>query len=61
MFGHISGAHINPATSICAYIVGDIPLILLPVYIGGQLIGAATGYGLLMARNEFISPTDRLN
>lgn len=51
MFAHISGAHINPATSICAYIIGDISLILLPVYILGQLLGAATGYGLLKARS----------
>lgn len=46
-FAHISGAHINPVTTVAACVIGETPLILLPAYFIGQFSGAAMGYGLL--------------
>ncbi|VEN62161.1 unnamed protein product, partial [Callosobruchus maculatus] len=47
--GHISGAHINPAVTVAALIMGVTPLIQVPLYLGGQFLGSLTGYGLLKA------------
>ncbi|NOX66374.1 MAG: aquaporin family protein [Chlorobi bacterium] len=41
--GSISGAHINPAVTIGLALVGKFPWADVPVYILGQLIGAALG------------------
>ncbi|VAX29209.1 Glycerol uptake facilitator protein [hydrothermal vent metagenome] len=41
--GSISGAHINPAVTIGLALVGKFPWAAVPVYILGQLIGAALG------------------
>jgi glycerol uptake facilitator protein len=38
-----SGAHLNPAVSIGLAIAGKFPWALVPVYIVGQLVGAAIG------------------
>lgn len=46
-FGHISGAHMNPAVTICFYMMGTINAILVPIYIVAELIGAVLGVGLL--------------
>ena len=47
-FAHISGAHVNPALSIAALIVGRIQARRLPGYIAAQMSGsAAAGLGLL--------------
>jgi aquaporin related protein len=48
VFGHISGAHINPIVTVAAATLGDIPLIQVPIYFVGQLIGAFLGFGLLL-------------
>ncbi|KAK2583179.1 hypothetical protein KPH14_009199 [Odynerus spinipes] len=57
MLGHVSGAHLNPAVTIGAVIVGlkSIPTGLF--YIIAQFIGATLGYGALMA----ITPTHLFN
>ncbi|XP_008560859.1 aquaporin AQPAe.a [Microplitis demolitor] len=47
MLGHISGAHLNPAVTIGAAIVGLKTIPTSVVYIVGQFIGATAGYGLL--------------
>jgi len=39
-FGKISGAHMNPAVSLAMVIAGELKPVKLPVYIGGQAIGA---------------------
>ncbi|XP_050294527.1 aquaporin AQPAe.a-like [Anthonomus grandis grandis] len=48
-FGHISGAHINPAVSISALIVKQIEWIQLPLYGIAQLLGSLSGAGLFAA------------
>nr|CAI5820394.1 unnamed protein product [Callosobruchus analis] len=54
--GHISGAHINPAVTVAALIMGITPLIQVPLYLGGQFLGSLTGYGLLtvLVPHEYI-------
>ncbi|XP_076276550.1 aquaporin AQPAn.G [Lasioglossum baleicum] len=48
MLGHVSGAHLNPAVTIGAVIVGlkSIPTGIM--YALGQFLGATLGYGVLM-------------
>jgi len=41
--GPMSGAHINPAVTIALATVGKLSWILVPLYLGGQLLGAAFG------------------
>ena len=45
---HVSGAHINPAVSVAAFLVGKIPAPMAGLYIGAQLTGAAIA-GFLLA------------
>ncbi|CAG9813985.1 unnamed protein product [Phaedon cochleariae] len=47
VFGHISGAHLNPAVTIAAATLGDFPLIRVPLFFLGQLVGSLAGYGLV--------------
>lgn len=47
MLGHVSGAHLNPAVTIGAVIVGLKSIPTGAIYILGQFIGAIVGYGLL--------------
>lgn len=47
MLGHVSGAHLNPAVTIGAVIVGVKSIPTGAVYILGQFIGATIGYGIL--------------
>ncbi|XP_056635561.1 uncharacterized protein LOC130444459 [Diorhabda sublineata] len=49
IFGHISGAHVNPAVTVAATIFGNIPIINVPIYFFGQILGAISGYGLVKA------------
>ncbi|XP_043483798.1 aquaporin-like isoform X2 [Leptopilina heterotoma] len=54
MLGHISGAHLNPAVTIGAVILGlkSIPTGLL--YAVAQFIGAIIGYGMLMVVTPYM-------
>ena len=47
MFGHISGAHFNPAVSLGAAIVGRITWGEFAGYVVAQVIGALAGTGIL--------------
>jgi len=42
-FGHISGAHINPAISVAFRLLGRIDNLKLVAYVAAQLVGAALG------------------
>ena len=41
--GKVSGAHLNPAVSIALAYLGEIKMDALPLYLGGQMIGAMLG------------------
>ncbi|XP_015507484.1 aquaporin-5 [Parus major] len=46
-FGHISGAHINPAVTIAFFVGNQISLLRTLLYIVAQLLGAIAGAGIL--------------
>jgi len=46
-FGCVSGAHLNPAITVAAYIYELVNLPMVFVYCAGQLLGGFIGYGLL--------------
>lgn len=45
--GHISQAHINPAITVGAVVLGKKTISEAVVYVISQLIGAILGYGML--------------
>jgi len=47
IFGCISGAHMNPAVTLCAVVYKLVSIPTAIVYVIGQLLGAYLGYGLL--------------
>ena len=55
--GHLSGAHFNPAVTIAFALTRHFAWRDVPVYIGGQLIGATTGALTLLA---FFGPVANL-
>ncbi|NXX48203.1 AQP5 protein, partial [Tricholaema leucomelas] len=46
-FGHISGAHINPAVTIAFFVGNQISFLRMLFYVGAQLVGAIAGAGIL--------------
>lgn len=46
-FGCCSGAHLNPAVTVAAFIYDAISLSMAAAYIVAQILGAYCGYGLL--------------
>ncbi len=42
-FGHVSGAHVNPALSIAAALIGHLSWRLVPGYVLAQMAGSALG------------------
>ncbi|XP_026496860.1 aquaporin-like [Vanessa tameamea] len=53
-FGHISGAHMNPAVTLSAILWGTMSIPLGIMYVIAQCGGAIVGYGLLLS----VSPID---
>lgn len=47
LFGHISGAHLNPAVTFSSAIQGQLRPVLIPIYIVAQFIGALLGFAML--------------
>jgi len=47
-FGTISGAHLNPAVTLCALLYRIISIPMAIAYVIAQLAGAIMGFGLLM-------------
>lgn len=45
--GHVSGCHINPAVTFGLWLVKRIDGTKVPVYLAGQVIGAAAGGGII--------------
>ena len=56
IFGGVSGAHLNPAVTIAAYVYKMVDIKLALMYIIAQLMGSLIGYGLLVG----IAPTQFL-
>uniref|UniRef100_A0A1B0CCI8 Putative aquaporin major intrinsic protein family n=3 Tax=Lutzomyia longipalpis TaxID=7200 RepID=A0A1B0CCI8_LUTLO len=54
MFGHISGAHLNPSVTILALVFRTISPVMAVFYVIAQVIGAIVGYGFIVA----MTPTD---
>lgn len=50
--GHISGAHLNPAITSAAVILGNKTLIMAGFYVVAQCLGSLLGFGLLKV-NEY--------
>ncbi|XP_017780379.1 PREDICTED: aquaporin-like [Nicrophorus vespilloides] len=48
IFGHISGAHVNPVTTICACIMGQVDVLQAVIYFVAQMWGSLAGFGLLL-------------
>lgn len=46
-FGCVSGAHLNPAVTVAAYIYDLVSLPMAAVYFAAQMLGGFIGYGLL--------------
>lgn len=46
-FGHISGAHINPAVTIAFFVGNQISFLRTLFYVIAQLVGAIAGAGIL--------------
>ncbi|XP_059607954.1 aquaporin-like [Phlebotomus argentipes] len=49
IFGHISGAHLNPSVTILALILRMISPWMALFYVIAQVVGAIVGYGFLVA------------
>lgn len=47
IFGHISGAHLNPTVTISAFLLEMVPFVEVLVYVVSQILGALIGVGLL--------------
>jgi MIP family channel proteins len=47
-FGHISGAHFNPAVTIGFWALGEFPSQRVPWYIGSQLLGAIAASSVVL-------------
>lgn len=47
-FGHVSGAHVNPAVTLAATIVGELAPMRAAGYFVSQLVGAGAAGGLLL-------------
>ncbi|XP_025409664.1 aquaporin AQPcic-like isoform X2 [Sipha flava] len=57
IIGHISNCHINPCVTLCALLLGKLPIITAFVYIVAEFSGALVGYGILVV----VSPYNILN
>ncbi|XP_013417580.1 aquaporin-8 [Lingula anatina] len=56
-FGHISGAHVNPAVTLGIVIAGGITLPVAVVYLFAQLLGGMVGAGFV----RLLSPVELFN
>ncbi|XP_060864973.1 aquaporin-like isoform X1 [Metopolophium dirhodum] len=57
IIGHISNCHINPCVTLCALLLGKLPILTAIVYFLAEFLGAMIGYGVLVV----ISPYNILN
>nr|UIB01650.1 aquaporin C [Alitta succinea] len=60
-FGHISGAHINPAVTFGFILVKGIPLVKGIVYVFAQLVGSIVGSAMTRGLLGYASPNMHTN
>lgn len=53
IFGHISGAYMNPAVTFASMLWGSTPIVLGIIYIIVECAGALLGYGILVTLAPF--------
>ncbi|KAL7668245.1 hypothetical protein ACOME3_008955 [Neoechinorhynchus agilis] len=46
-FGHISGGHFNPATTLAVFVAGEVHFVLAAIYVVTQLIGGIVAAALV--------------
>ncbi|XP_050433717.1 aquaporin-like isoform X2 [Adelges cooleyi] len=61
IIGHISNCHLNPCVTLCALLLGKIPLISAIVYVIAEFLGALIGYGLLVVITPYNMLDAQLN
>ncbi|XP_068121206.1 aquaporin-2-like [Hyperolius riggenbachi] len=52
-FGHVSGAHINPAVTLAFMVGSQISFLRAVFYVGAQLLGAVSGAAILQGLTPF--------
>jgi len=55
-FGHVCGAHFNPAVTVAFAVTGHFPWRLVPLYSGAQVAGATAASGVLLAVYGDVGP-----
>lgn len=50
IIGHISNCNINPCVTLCALLLGKLPILTAFVYFSAEFLGAMIGYGVLVVR-----------
>jgi aquaporin Z len=61
VLGHVSGCHINPAVTAGMALARKIPMVTVPFYVIGQLIGAALGGFIIWVIASGLSSFDATN
>ncbi|XP_074027119.1 aquaporin-4 isoform X2 [Leptinotarsa decemlineata] len=54
MFGHISGAHVNPVVTMAAFILDEVTTKQVPVYVICQILGCLAGSGF----HKILTPSE---
>ena len=59
--GHISEAHLNPAVTLCSYVLKRISLKTTFVYLSAEILGSVSGFWLLKVSFQVVDFADLLN
>ncbi|XP_022161344.1 aquaporin-like isoform X3 [Myzus persicae] len=53
IFGPISNCHLNPCVTLCALLLGKLPILTAIVYVVAEFLGAMIGYGVLVVISPY--------
>lgn len=53
IIGHISNCHLNPCVTLCAVLLGKLPIITAIFYLAAEFLGALIGYGILVVSIKY--------
>ncbi|KAE9534820.1 hypothetical protein AGLY_008112 [Aphis glycines] len=53
IIGRISDCHINPCVTLCALLLGKLPILTAFVYFSAEFLGAIIGYGVLVVISPY--------